>query len=240
MDTDSPIYDFNNWKYDKQSISQGTWLTSPSPSVSSRFGMTDFFTDGKVGCELLNLGIIPICQFEKAHGGKVNISFGPLLDNITKKPIKLGTRYPARSFYARFGLNFNETQSDTWATDSRRLNCVICRRPEKNYLHISETLEVPENIDPLNPNYFDMLAEYDRIVAGQDRQGFYMYGSGGNSIISGSHAPIATAATGGSTAFFEHSQMFTKRNISISEAARDKRIVVAAISGNYFPDDRYD
>ena len=45
---------------------------------------------------------------------------------------------------------------------------------------------------------------------------------------------------GENTGWFEVSQTLTLRNIALSDAARDQRIVVAAISGPYFPKDRYD
>jgi hypothetical protein len=96
-----------------------------------------------------------------------------------------------------------------------------------------------EEVDKCSEVYHDMLAEYDRIVMGKVRRGFVAYGSGGNSMIDGCTAPSPDSVVGGNSGWFEHSQRMNKQNIAISEAASDERIVVAAISGAYFPKDRY-
>lgn len=247
-DVDQSLYNFSGWRWKRKGLHDTTWL-DPSPNaISTVFGAADFLSDGKIGKRLLELGVAPICQFLKKGGGVVNVMFGPMVDHSLHQPIEIGRRFPARSFYARYGLKLNDTQCDTWAKDSQRLNAIICRRPEKNHLYVPQDEgSIPfQKEDRCNAIYRDMLAEYDRIVAGQtpdgfvdNRLGFIVYGSGGNSIIAGSHAPSASATIGGNTGWFEHSQLMGKNNISITEACRDERIVVAAVSGYYFPKDRY-
>ena len=82
------------------------------------------------------LGYAPVCQFLKSGDGVINVMFGPMVDHISHKPIEPGKRFPACSFYAKCGLYLNDTQSDTWATNPRCLNAVICHRPEKNHLFL--------------------------------------------------------------------------------------------------------
>jgi hypothetical protein len=123
------------------------------------------------------------------------------------------------------------------------MNAAICRRPEKNHLYLPKASEpqplLLQDIDECDKKYKDLLAEYQRIISGEKRRGFVVFGSGGNSTISGSHAPSAGAVTGSSTGFFEHSQRMNKRNISLSEAAAEERMVVVCISGPYFPKRMY-
>ena len=149
----------------KKNAETTSWIAPNPNAIATPFGIANMFSDGRVGLELLKLGLVPVCQYLKKDGGVVNVTYGPMIDHRSKQAIPVGQTFAAREFYGRFGLRLNETQCDTWASESHLLNVVILRRPEKNHLYVPPESANAHHLllDPCDPVYCDMLAELDRI-----------------------------------------------------------------------------
>ena len=238
-EADQGLKDRRNWRWDKKGHGETTWIDPIPNAISCSYPMTDFVSEGPVCQRLLERGVAPICQFPKKEGGVKNVMFGPMIDHDTQQPVRIGDRFLAKDFYSQYNLKYNDVQSDTWSNDSRCLNAVICRRAEKNHLWLPPKDLLDDNPDARDKRYKDMLGELDRVDSGDPRLGFFVYGSGGNAVISGGHAPNPRAAVGASTAVFEESQRVGRKNAALSDAARDERIVVVAVGGSYLPSRKY-
>jgi hypothetical protein len=267
------IFDARAGTWDKMDETTEYFLAPNPNSIATKLPAIQFFTQGRVQEQLLKLAIVPICQFRKKKAGLLGIPFGPLIansDDGTYMPVALGTRFLSSHLYSILGLPHSKKQSSTWSSNSSRLNALIIRQPEKNFLYLPKVGQLSDEgedsqsklsglakppsqsvssklqdghrkIEPTSKLLMDALAEYDRIRAGKKRRGIFIYGEGGVGGALGPTAPSGNSQLGGNNAWFEYAQAIkSKRNLSLADAARLRRLVPVCLAGYYLPADRYD